>query len=161
MALNILAVADGLAARFAAANVTPPTNPATGLPYPDIRESTARLPNNPSAFPRVQVYPPQPGQSTHVYSGGQRRSTFPFRVIFYFGEMQGDLERQLVGLYLWWGVLIDQLHAAMKLGLGGSGVLKAILTTSGVGVHTVAGVEHSVVQMEIEITTEDTVTLVP
>jgi hypothetical protein len=160
VALNLLAIADGLAARFSAANVTPPTNPLTGGAYPDIRSSTARLTNNLAAFPCVEVYPPEPGDAEFVYTSGQRRSTFEFVVRFYYGKSSGDLERDMIALYSWWSVLINQIHGAMKLGLAPT-VLKAIPTTSGIGIHTYGGVEYAVIEIAIQITTEDTVTLVP
>jgi hypothetical protein len=160
VALNLLAIADGLALRFAAANVTPPTNPVTTVAYPNIRESTARLPNNLTAFPCVEVYPPAPGESDMTYMSGLRRSEHLFTVRFYLGKSSGDLERDMVALYLWWGVLIDQIHAAMKLGIGPP-VLKAIPMSSGIGIHEYGGIEYAVIELSVQITTEDTVTLVP
>jgi hypothetical protein len=156
MALNMLAIADGLAARFAPANVTPPTNPTTSVAYTNIRESTARLPNNLTAFPCVEVYPPAPGEGDMIIGGGQRRSTWPFTVRFYYGQSSGDLERDMVALYKWWSVLIDQVLLGYTLG---GTATKALPTTTGIGVHEYGGVEYAVIEMTVEVTTEDTYTM--
>src|SRR6266540_331541 len=156
MALAMLAIADGLAARFAPGVLTPPTNPATALPYTNIRESTARLPNNLTAFPCVEVYPPAPGGSTMIFGGGIRTSEHEFTVRFYYGQSSGDLERDMVALYLWWSVLIDQLAGASKLGIGPP-VMKAIPLSSGIGIHEYGGVEYAVIELAVQIKTEDTI----
>jgi hypothetical protein len=158
MSLNLLAIADGLALRFAPANVTPPTNPITSVAYQNIRESTARLPNNLTAFPCVEVYPPAPGEGQFIIGGGQRRSTLPFTVRFYLGKSSGDLERDMVALYAWWSVLLDQVLKGYTLG---GTVTKALPVDSGIGIHEYGGIEYAVIEQTVEITTEDTVTPVP
>jgi hypothetical protein len=154
MSLDMLAIADGLAARYSAANVTPPTG------YTNIRNSTARLTNNLSAFPCVEVFPPGPGESELVYSGGQRRGEHSFTVRFYYGQSSGDLARDFVGLYSWMSVLIDQLHGQMKLGLAPT-VTKAIVFTAGIGTGVFGGVEYALIELDVHVFTEDTVTFVP
>lgn len=152
MALNVLSIADGLAARFAPGAVTPPTNPATGSAYQNIRESTARVPNNLTSFPYVAVFPPRPGDVELIIGGGQRRASWPFTVRFYYGLASGDLERDMVALYKWWGVLLDQVLKGYTLG---GTVLKALPTTSGIGIHEYGGTEYGVIELSVEITTED------
>lgn len=159
MALDMLSIADALAARFAPGQVTPPTNPDTGSAYPNIRESTARLPNNPGAFPFVGVFPPEPGDAGFTIGGGQRVGEMEFTIRFFYGEMTGDLDRHVTALYKWWGVLLDQLNSGMKLGL--ATVRKAIVLNSGIGVYTYAGVEHGIIEIKVGVTTEDTVVLAP
>jgi hypothetical protein len=154
MSLDMLAIADALAARYSAANVTAPTG------YDAIRSSTARLPNNVSAFPCVEVYPPGPGESEFTYQGGQRKGEHKFTVRFYYGKASADLARDFAGLYSWFGVLIDQLHGQMKLGLAPA-VTKAILFDGGIGTHEYGGVEYAVIELTITVYTEDTVTFTP
>ena len=148
MSLNMLAIADGLATRYSAANVTPPPG------YTTIRNSTARITNNLGPFPCVEVYPPGPGESEFVYASGYRTGSHAFTVRFYYGQSSGDLARDFVGLYAWFGILIDQLHGATKLGLAPT-VTKAFLTDAGIGTHTFAGIEYAVVELAVEVDTSD------
>ena len=154
MSLDMLAIADGLAARYSAANVTPPSG------YTNIRNSTARITNNLGPFPCVEVYPPGPGESEFTYQGAQRKGEHDFTVRFYYGQSSGDLARDFAGLYAWFGVLIDQLHGQMKLGLAPA-VLKALLTSGGIGTHTFAGIEYPVVELTVTVWTEDSVSFTP
>lgn len=151
MSLDMLAIADALAARYSAANVTAPSG------YTTIRSSTARLPNNVSNFPVVEVFPPGPGESEVIYSGGERIGHHLFTVRFYYGKASGDLPRDLAGLYSWWGVLLDQLHGAAKIGLP-SVVTKAYVQQSGVGTHEYGGIEYGIVELSVMVDTSDTYT---
>jgi hypothetical protein len=159
MALDLLAIADALAARFDSAQITPPTNPDTSVAYPNIRLASARLPNNIPSFPAVGIFPPEPGDASFTIGGGQRVAEMEFTIRFFYGEMTGDLPRHMIALYRWWGVLLDQLNSGMKLGL--ATVRKAIVISSGIGVYTYAGVEHGIIEIKVQVTTEDTVVLTP
>jgi hypothetical protein len=151
MSLDMLAIADALADRYAPANVTAPSG------YTNIRSSTARLTNNLSAFPLVEVYPPGPGESEVIYSGGERVGHHLFTVRFYLGRSSGDLPRDMAGLYAWWGVLLNQLHGAVKIGLPAV-VTKAYVQDSGIGTHEYGGVEYGVVELSVMVDTSDTYT---
>lgn len=158
MSLDMLAIADGIATRYL--GVSPPSNPAVyDGEFPEIRSATARIPNALTKFPCVEVYPPGPGDSSFIYAGGQRRGEHLFTVRFYYGRSSGDLARDFVALYSWFGVLVDCLHGASKLGLAPE-VTKALLEEGGIGTHEFAGIEYGVIELSVRVWTEDSVTLV-
>lgn len=150
MALDMLAVADGLAARYLAAVVTPPTG------YTNIRGSTARTPNNIPALPFVIVELPS-GPLT--YQSGRRLGAHTFEVIFLYSKASGDIPRDKVAMLSWLSVLIDQLHGQSKLGL--SSVMKALLTNYASINATYAGQDYYAWQLTVQVWTEDTVALTP
>jgi len=150
MALDMLGVADALAARYASAVVTPPTG------YTNIRGSTARTPNNIPALPFVIVELPQ-GPLT--YQSGRRLGTHTFEVFFLYSRASGDVPRDKVAMLSWLSVLLDQLHAQVKLGL--TSVMKALVTTYASVNATYAGQDYYAWQITVQVWTEDSVTLTP
>lgn len=150
MALDMLGIADGLAARFAPAAVTPPAG------YTNIRGATARTPNNIPALPFVIVELPQ-GPVT--YQAGRRLATHTFEVFFLYGQASGDVPRDKVAMLSWLSVLLDQLHAQSKLGL--SSVMKALVTAYASINATYAGQDYFAWQITVQVWTEDAVTLTP
>jgi len=150
MSLDALAIADGLAARYAPAAVTPPTG------YTNITLSTARLPNGLAACPVVLVF--WEG-GTFVYQSGQRSGEHQFRVRFLYDRSSGDLRKDMVAIYNWLSVLWDQTHAALKLAV--AGVDKAIPTTYELGDFDYAGEHFYGIDLLVTIWTTDAVTLTP
>ena len=148
-ALDLLGIADALAERYSAAELTAPSGLTT------VRGSTARLPNNIPAMPFVGVFPPAGSSITYT---GQRRMEHLFAVRFFFGESAGDLSRNLVALYRWWTVLADQTHAATKLGV--AAVMKALPESYTIGTFEYAGTSYDGIEFAVRVWTEDEVTLV-
>lgn len=151
MALDMLAVADGLAAAYLA--MTPPSgaNP--------IATSTARLDNYPPRLPAVRVFPPS--GATPAYGSGSRKITWPFTVRLYVTEHTDDLPQNIALLYRWLSVFLDATHSASKLGLAPV-VDKAIPTGSvTVGSLEYGGAHFDGIEMEVSVWTTDSVTVQP
>jgi hypothetical protein len=156
MAVPFLTIADALAARFAPANVTPPTG------YRNIAQSTARLQNNLANVPFVAVFPPEPGEIAVTISPGRRITEIPFKVRFHFDRASGDLSKITTALYAWAAVLFDQLQTNSKLGLAGSGVMKSMPTTGpGFAVLPYAGTEYDGIEWIVTVWIEDAYTMTP
>lgn len=156
MTLDMLGVADALALRFDPANVTPPTNPVTGVAYPNIRESTARPGNNVPATPYVIVDAPD---GAFIYEPGQRHGEWTFDVWFLFAKKSGDQERDRVAMLSWLGVLIDQLHGARYLGFAPT-IKKALTESAAYGSFEYAGGVYHAWHLTVRVWTWDAVTLV-
>lgn len=148
MALDMLAVADGLATRYSA--LTPPT----GLTA--IRQSTARPPNNVPADPFVIVFL---DTGDPVYRSGDRKTEHHFIVRFYLAKKSGDIGKDQVTLLRWLGVLLDATHSSLSLGV--SGVSKAIPLRYAMVVLPYGGDEYAGIELTVTVWTTDTVTLTP
>lgn len=157
MSVPFLTIADALAARFAPANVTPPTG------YRNIAKSTARLDNNLANVPFVAIFPPEPGEINVTVSPGRRVTEIPFKVRFHFDRASGDLSKITAALYAWATVLFDQLATQSKLGLGGApGVMKSLPTTGpGFAVLPYAGTEYDGIEWIVTVWYEDAYTMTP
>ncbi|HKV68919.1 MAG TPA: hypothetical protein VJN72_12590 [Gaiellales bacterium] len=99
------AINTALAARFAAAAITPPTG------YDNVKISTGDLPTAMLPLPAVLVFP-QSGDFTHY--PGKRDSIHEYVVRFYYNQA-GDLERDMAALRKWLTVLVDQLKLSTQL----------------------------------------------
>lgn len=149
MSLDFLAIADALAMRFAAANVTPPTG------QPPIRKSTARPENNAPADPFVFVLL----DDGTLTVGPRREGEHHFLVRFFHSKKAGDTSEAHMVLLSWLGVLIDQLNAAMLLGLAGV-VTKAQTTGYRFSMFTYGGVEYWGIELPVTVWTTHSVDLV-
>jgi hypothetical protein len=107
MTPDLDAVADAIAARFAAANVTPPV----GLTV-NIRLATADSPDQLGTLPTVLVVASEGEFET---GNGTRLGGHDFLVRFYWSETL-DLSRELASLRKWVTVLVDQLRDSVQLG---------------------------------------------
>lgn len=147
MSLDFHAIGTALAGAYD--GLTPPTDErniqSSGLPE-----------NNIAAFPAVVVFPPE---WEFAYEGGARYGEMTWTVRFYRGKMSGDVNIDTAALLKWASVLVDATHAASKLGL--TVIRKAIPITGLIGVHTYAGTEYGVVELEVGVWTEDAVSLSP
>lgn len=151
--MDFKAIADGLAARYAPGVVTPPSG------YPNIVTATATPPNALPQSPYVVVYP---DSGDVVYGSGERRDEpARFLVNFYYAKHEGDVPRESAALLNWLGVLLAQLHGQMKLGLAASGVMKALVTTWSVGALLYAGVQYDGITLNVQVWTQEAVTLTP
>lgn len=101
------AMGVALAARFAAANVTPPTGG-----YVNIRSSTAYPPAALGPLPCVLVVPLE---GDFVSGNAKREAGTDWAVRFYFSQT-GTPEKDGKALLKWLTVLVDQLKAAVQLG---------------------------------------------
>ena len=153
MALDLLAIADALAARYAPAAVTPPTG------YANIVDSTARPKNALTQSPSVVVWPNE-GELNYASTQGMRKGEHEFLVNFYYAKHEGDLPRESAALIAWLGVLLDQLHAQTSLGLAPI-VMKALVATWKIGALTYAGSIWDGITLTVNVWTQDTVELVP
>jgi hypothetical protein len=148
--MNLLTIADALAARYAPGLVTPPA----GLK--NITASTARPPNNIPNTPFVIVWS-QEGDLT--YLAGQRDSEITLNVCFYYSKAEGDTPREYVALQSWVGVLLDCTHGQMQLGV--TGVKKAIPLKWEIGTLIYAGVTYEAITIGVRVWTQEAVTLLP
>jgi len=152
MSVDMLAVADGLAARYAS------LTSGTAIPGGTaIRGSTARTPNNIPATPYVVVELPE--SEVTVEQQGSRRIEHSFDVYFLHSRATGDIARDKLAMLVWLGRLIDALHGDMNLSV--TGVMKSRLLSWTPEVVTYAGDEYHAWHLVAHVWTEDVVTLVP
>jgi hypothetical protein len=128
--MNALTIADALATKFLAANLTAPTG------YGAMRHSTARLPNAIPTSPWVLVMLPK----GEVVLGSQELNhSMEFHVLFHYAKHTGDLARDMTAMLAWIGVLLTATYSDMDLGV--SGIRKAYPTTYELAVFTYGGTE--------------------
>ena len=151
MSLDFLAIADGLATRYTAANVTPPTG------YRNISLATARLPNGIENTPAVLVFLEDGNAIWNAERDGEHR----FRVRFLYDRSSGDLPKDTKAILAWLGVLWDATHAAVKLGLGSSNVDKARETTYELGDFEYGGTAFYGFDIIVTVDTSDPMSLTP
>lgn len=150
MALDMKAIADALAARYAPGVVTPPT----GLP--NIVAATATPPNAIPQSPYVVVWP-DTGRFTHPPA--RRKAEHDFLVHFHYARHEGDIPRESAALLRWLGVLFDQTNGQLQLGLAPI-VTQALVQTWDIGSLVYAGVEYDGIVLGVRVWTSDTVNLV-
>lgn len=148
--MNLLTIADALAARYAPGLVTPPAG------RKNITAATARPPNNIPNTPFVIAWATE-GEITLQPS--RALGEHQFIVTFYFSKAEGDIPREYAALLDWVGVLLERLYGQMQLGV--SGVLKALLTKWDIGIEVYGGVTYEAIRLSVTVWTEDTVSLTP
>jgi hypothetical protein len=151
MATDLLAIADAIAARFAAA--TPPTGYT-------LAGATARLPNNIPDTPYVIVTPPS-GElgMPEGFPSARIKDQHDFDVYLLLNKASGDQPVDLHRIYLWWPVMRGALQGQMKLGLAPV-VMKAVVTSDyDFDSYTYAGTEYHAWHFVARVWTEDTVTV--
>lgn len=129
--MNALTIADALATKYLAANLTAPTG------YPAMRHSTARLPNAIPTSPWVLVMLPE-GELT--LGSGQLDYSLEYHVLFHFAKHTGDLARDMTAMLAWIGVLVSATWSDMDLGV--TGIRKAYTTNFKLAVFTYGGDEY-------------------
>lgn len=145
MALDTYAIGTALAARFSAANTTPPAG------YDEVRLATANPPDMISVFPSVVVFPP----STTAEYGPNRlvRQIHRFPVRFYVAKGMGT-DRAVKALYAWRDVLVEGVVSNMQLGLPNV-VVKALVPDIRMGESEYGGEMFAVIEMQVEVTTRE------
>lgn len=149
--MDFTAITNGLAARYAPAAVSPPSGRA------NITQSVGQPPNNIPNTPYVIVWP---SSGSLTYGPSRRYGEHEFLVTFYYGRSEGDLTREAAALQDWLGVLLDQTHGAMMLGLSPT-VLKALPIRWEIGTLEYGGVTYDGITITVHVWTADNVTLVP
>lgn len=140
--MDVQAIAQAIAARFAPAAVTPPS----GLQ--NIRLATEDLPQVLNMTPAVLVFPPDESFS---YTPGSRQSAQDWPVRFYLANTSG-LGRAVTDLYRWRSVLIGQILPQSQLGQSGSGgVAYAVMAGARIGRLIYEGVEFEGVDMVVRV----------
>jgi hypothetical protein len=139
---DMYAVATALAARFAAAQVTPPAG------YQNIRKATAAPPNAMPVRPCVIVFPEDGEFRT---GNGTRMGGSEWLVRFYFNET-GDIARDQVALLKWLTVLVDQLKLSVQLG---GTVTTARVDGYKIGVMGYGRKDYSGIELRVHIVTTE------
>jgi hypothetical protein len=148
--VNLLTIADALAARYAPGLVTPPTS------RKNITAATARPPNNLPNTPFVIAWADN-GDVTFL--PGQMEGEHEFKVAFYYSKSEADIPREYAALLDWVGVLLARLNGQMQLGI--VGVKKAIPMKWEIGTLVYAGVTYEAITLTVHVWTQETVTLTP
>lgn len=143
--MDIKAIADALAARFAAAAVTPPTG------YDDTATATAELPNAITTTPTCLVFPPELESS---FSGYKRSTNLVFPVRWYIAQTS-DRPRSIQAVYAWQSYLLDQLEGSFDLDQTGSGVTHAVIVSASAGTGEYAEQEYAVVEFTVVVHVEE------
>jgi hypothetical protein len=136
------ASAIALAARFAPAQVTPPTG------YDNVRVSTADLPGQMTPLPTMLVFLDSGDFRT---GNGTRQGGHDWLARFYYNQT-GDLERDMVALRKWAGVLVDQLKLSVQLG---GIVTSARVMSYQIGVLRYAGIDYSGIELRVHVVTDE------
>ena len=107
--MDSYAIAEAIAARFSAANVTPPTGQA------EPKVVTADLPESISFFPTLLVLPPVMDDANYNAS---RSRTFAllYRVTLFLSRADGS-PRRAKAIHDWTTALYGQLGGQIQLGL--------------------------------------------
>ena len=151
----MLAIADAVAARFAA--VSTPTDETVA-----IQGATARTPNNVPSTPYVVVE--LPSGEVPIPSGGRRVSSdsggHNFDVYFLLDRASGDIPRDKVRLLRWLPGLMDATYGTSKLALAPT-VRKAMVISYEYGTYDYGGTEYHAWHLVCRVWTEDTVTVTP
>ena len=150
MALDLLAIAAAVAARFA--GVTPPSGQT-------LAGATHLLPNNIPNTPYVIVTPPS-GElgMPEGFPTARIRDTHDFDVYVLLSKASGDQPVDLARTYAWWPVIRGALAGQMKLGI--STVMKAVVTEDyDFDVYAYAGTEYHAWHFIARVWTEDTMAM--
>jgi hypothetical protein len=148
--VNLLTIADALAARFAPGLVTPPTG------RKNITAATARPPN---AIPNTPYVVAWADSGEVTFPPGQMLGEHEFKVTFYYSKSEADIPREYAALLDWVGVLLARLAGQTQLGV--VGVKKAIPMRWEIGTAIYAGVTYEAIIITVHVWTEDAVTLTP
>jgi hypothetical protein len=150
--MNLLTIADALAARYAPGLVTPPTG------RKNITAATARPPN---AIPNAPFVVAWAESGDVTFPPGQMKGEHEFKVAFYYAKSEGDVAREYAALLDWVGILLVRLAGQTTLGV--TGVMKAIPIRWEIGTATYAAssVNFDAILITVHVWTEDAVTLTP
>ena len=137
------AIANAVATRFSADNITPPSGET------DVREATAALPAAIRMEPTVLVFPPEPGGIELHYNGGALTGVCTFPVRFYLWRIR-DNSRNATLVNKWLGSLYQQLIGQTQLGLS-SYTAQAVIRDLGAARLTYAQDEFEGIALNAEV----------
>jgi hypothetical protein len=136
------AIGTALAARYAPAQVTPPTG------YENIRSSTADLPTQMLPLPAVLAFLDEGSFRT---GNGDRFGTHRWVLRFYYNQA-GDIERDMTALRRWLTVLADQLRLSAQL----AGVVtRCTLDSYRIGIMRYAGLDYTGIEFGVSLVTTE------
>lgn len=141
MAVDFNAIAQAIAARFSATNITPPTGEQ------DIRLSTEALPQALNVEPAVLVFPPS--SISFGYGPSIRKGMAEYPVRFYIYQVR-DNARNATLINKWLSSLYAQLDGQVHLGLS-SYVTHAVVRTIAAGPLSYAGAEYHGIELTVEV----------
>lgn len=151
MTLDVEALADAIAARYARGTLTPPAGSPTLI---GIRAgmATARLPSKVAATPALLVIP----ESGSFDVGGQDRvGAHTWRALFLYAVTK-DYPREVRAVNRWLKVLLDVHLTGNQLGGAFAGVLADLMTTGyNVGQITYAGDTFTGAELELALITSE------
>ena len=148
--MNLLTIADALAARYAPGLVTPPAG------RKNITAATARPPN---AIPNTPFVVAWADSGEVTFPPGLMLGEHEFKVTFYYSKSEADIPREYASLLDWVGILLAQLAGQTKLGV--VGVKKAIPMHWEIGMARYADIMYEAITITVHVWTEDSVTMVP
>ena len=148
--MNLLTIADALAARYAPGLVTPPAG------RKNITAATARPPN---AIPNTPFVVAWADSGEVTFPPGVMLGEHEFKVTFYYSKSEADIPREYAALLDWVGILLAQLAGQTKLGV--VGVKKAIPMHWEIGMARYADIMYEAITITVHVWTEDNVTMVP
>ena len=148
--MNLLTIADALAARYAPGLVTPPAG------RKNITAATARPPN---AIPNTPFVVAWADSGEVTFPPGVMLGEHEFKVTFYYSKSEADIPREYASLLDWVGILLAQLAGQTKLGV--VGVKKAIPMHWEIGMARYADIMYEAITITVHVWTEDSVTMVP
>jgi hypothetical protein len=148
--VNLLTIADALAARYAPGLVTPPAG------RKNITAATARPPN---AIPNTPFVVAWADSGEVTFPPGVMLGEHEFKVTFYYSKSEADIPREYASLLDWVGILLAQLAGQTKLGV--VGVKKAIPMHWEIGMARYADIMYEAITITVHVWTEDSVTMVP
>lgn len=140
--MDVNAIATAIAARFSAAQVTPPAG------YDNIALSTATLPDAITSLPAVLVFPPS--GTWGFNAGASRTGDLIFPVRFYVGP-RADTARSTQAVNKWHSVLIEQLIGQLALGESLRGVTHSFITATDSGSMTYAEMEYLGIELTVNV----------
>lgn len=140
--MDVDAIGQAIAARYAPANVTPPA----GLT--NVRKATADLPQAITAVPIVLVFP----DSGELAPGnGTRLGNATWYVRFYFGVSR-NVARETNACRRWLSVLLDQHRTVLALG----GLVTAVRTVGWkVGLLDYGSKRYFGIELRIQVVTSE------
>lgn len=153
--IDLKAICDGLAARFAAGTISTPSGASA------MRKSYAAPPKNLPAVPAV-ILEVQDGDL--VANPGQWKHEIHIDAVFCYSKRQGDTVRADTERQRWLGTLLAATQGQLKLGLAsasGYSVDKAIATGWEFTEYVAGGDEYDAIRVHFTVYVTETVTLTP
>jgi hypothetical protein len=153
--IDLDAICDALAARFAAGTIATPTGASA------MRKAYAKVPKNIAAFPAVML---EVQDGTVVANPGQWKHEMNIDVLFILPKRLADPERSEKQRQLWLGKLLAATQGALKITLAaasGYSVDKALPTGWEWTEFNIGGDEHDGIRVHYTVYVTETATLVP